>query len=149
MCGSMSFMEKVNEALKELQNSKRGKELYDEALNSTNTLTISEGENSLGGGDIRFFDSSVWLNPESPNFLSSGQQKASEKDGEQVPNTSHGGVVVLAHEMGHAAGYSDDPNNSNARGNNILENENPVRDYYHFDKRTTTSGASVYPRNKK
>ncbi len=142
---SAEFKNRIGNCICILKQSPNGRRLYDQANNHPNTVVIKEGMEPLTWGELdndKVFNLDLY--PYTPNMVNPSTQKGMTKDHEQTPITATGCAVVLAHELGHALGYSDDPKRA-WKGNNVWNNENPVRADFKIGLRLSYHGVSVVP----
>ena len=141
---SESFRRRMEQCLCVLYTSSHGKSLVDRASAHPETVTIKAEHSppSTQGelGDKRV-PVEITLSPKTRNGIPRRTQRKMKGFMEHVPNDVYGCAVVLAHELGHALGASDDPE----RGNNVWFNENPVRRDFGIWERKTYRGRSIVP----
>ncbi len=140
---SKKFKDKINNCLCVLKSSPSGNKIYNKANDHQDTVVIREGDDAGSGGDLGTdFPAEITMYPKSINGVSPKTQRKMKKYKEQIPNSPEGCAVVLAHELGHSLGASDDPE----RGNNVWNYENPVRFDFNIPPRLTYRGKSVVPK---
>jgi hypothetical protein len=109
-------------------------------------VVITEGDEAGSSGELGkpLPPAEITLYPKTRNGLSPQQHKEMRKLKEGLPNSLAGCAVGLAHELGHALGASDNPN----RGNNVWNNEDPVRKDFRIKLRNTYRGIPIVPSPK-
>ncbi|MFI3155637.1 MAG: RHS repeat-associated core domain-containing protein [Methylococcaceae bacterium] len=127
--GSNKAISKLKKEYEELKKTKKGKEFCEALENSPEKYLITnKADNFLQRGDRASYSDGFKTIVVDPNY----HPVVNTEDGPQAAPT----VVVLGHEIGHAAtGLDDGP--SPDRMENVTATENLIRDEFGLPRRTT------------